>query len=168
LIYFNSHDESLIRASRSGRSIDERISLGTGLGLRASALLGVGDRAGAIDLLESTFGSTGVDDVLRPMFVPDRVADLIASEPRLASGAFGVVGIGACVAPVGLTERERELLRMLLGDQGLRQIAAELGRTENTLKTHRRHLYRKLGVASRDEARALALRQPELLRDANG
>jgi LuxR family transcriptional regulator of spore coat protein len=53
-----------------------------------------------------------------------------------------------------LTERERVVLALLGEKDGLtlRQIAAEIYVTRNTLKSQVRSVYRKLGVASRAEA----------------
>ncbi|WP_395656203.1 LuxR C-terminal-related transcriptional regulator [Nocardioides sp.] len=53
---------------------------------------------------------------------------------------------------VELTEREREVLRLLPSRLTLREIAAELFVSPNTLKFHLRVIYRKLGVNSRSEA----------------
>lgn len=51
-----------------------------------------------------------------------------------------------------LTERERDVLRLLPSRLSLREIAAELFVSQNTLKFHLRVIYRKLGVNSRAEA----------------
>jgi LuxR family maltose regulon positive regulatory protein len=51
-----------------------------------------------------------------------------------------------------LTEREEAVLRLLRGDLSLREIGRELHVTSNTVKTHTRAIYRKLGVSSREEA----------------
>jgi LuxR family maltose regulon positive regulatory protein len=60
-----------------------------------------------------------------------------------------------------LTEREREVLRLLPSRLTLREIASELYVSQNTLKFHLRAIYRKLDVASRaaavDSARELRL-----------
>ena len=55
-----------------------------------------------------------------------------------------------------LTERERDVLRLLASRLTLREIAGELYVSVNTLKFHLRVIYRKLGVNSREEAAALA------------
>src|SRR4029079_15821943 len=55
-----------------------------------------------------------------------------------------------------LTQRERDVLRMLPSRLTLREIASELYVSVNTLKFHLRVIYRKLGVNSRAEATALA------------
>jgi DNA-binding CsgD family transcriptional regulator len=51
-----------------------------------------------------------------------------------------------------LTESETRVLRYLPTHLGASEIAAELGLSANTVKTHVRHLYLKLGVHSRREA----------------
>jgi LuxR family maltose regulon positive regulatory protein len=51
-----------------------------------------------------------------------------------------------------LTERELTILRSLPAPSSLRELAAELFVTPNTLKTHLRAIYRKLGAESREEA----------------
>jgi DNA-binding NarL/FixJ family response regulator len=47
-----------------------------------------------------------------------------------------------------LTPREVDVLCYILGGQRNREIAAELGITERTIKVHRRHVMEKLGVQS--------------------
>jgi LuxR family transcriptional regulator, maltose regulon positive regulatory protein len=51
-----------------------------------------------------------------------------------------------------LTESEIRVLRYLPTHMGATQIAAELYVSANTVKTHLRHLYAKLGAHSRQEA----------------
>jgi LuxR family maltose regulon positive regulatory protein len=55
-----------------------------------------------------------------------------------------------------LTEREREVLRLLPSRLTLREIAGELSISLNTLKFHLRIIYRKLGCSSRAEAADMA------------
>ena len=54
--------------------------------------------------------------------------------------------------PEPLTERETEVLALLRGSLLTREIAAELGLSPNTVKTHIRAIYRKLGVCTRATA----------------
>jgi len=51
-----------------------------------------------------------------------------------------------------LTDREREVLRLLPSRLTLSEVAAELYVSQNTVKFHVRSIYRKLGVMSRAEA----------------
>jgi LuxR family maltose regulon positive regulatory protein len=57
-----------------------------------------------------------------------------------------------------LTERELDVLRFLPSRLTIREIAAELYVSVNTLKFHLRMIYRKLGVGSRAEAAEYARR----------
>ncbi len=60
----------------------------------------------------------------------------------------------------GLTPREREVaLRLVYDQMVLKDIAAALYITRNTLRTHLRHIYEKCGVRGRDELAALLTRQ---------
>jgi ATP/maltotriose-dependent transcriptional regulator MalT len=63
-----------------------------------------------------------------------------------------------------LTTKEREVLQHLVQQSTLAEIAAELFVSENTVKTHAKHLYRKLGVSSRREAADLAMTWTEATR----
>ena len=59
-----------------------------------------------------------------------------------------------------LSERELEVLRLLGGTLSLPEVASELYVAHNTVKTHTRTIYRKLGAASRgrrSHGRALRL-----------
>jgi LuxR family maltose regulon positive regulatory protein len=51
-----------------------------------------------------------------------------------------------------LTAREEAVLYLLPGELSAREIGSELGVTRNTIKTHTKSLYRKLGAAGRREA----------------
>jgi two-component system, NarL family, nitrate/nitrite response regulator NarL len=62
-----------------------------------------------------------------------------------------------------LTPREREVLALLADGLGNKQIAARLGITTNTVKTHVELLFEKLGVSSRAEAVATGVRRGLLM-----
>ena len=51
-----------------------------------------------------------------------------------------------------LTEREAAVLRLLRGSLSLREIGEQLYLSQNTIKTHTRAIYRKLGVSTRSDA----------------
>ena len=55
-----------------------------------------------------------------------------------------------------LSQREGEILRWLNSQLSLREIAGELSVSYDTVKTHTRHIYRKLGVSTRQQAVARA------------
>jgi DNA-binding NarL/FixJ family response regulator len=62
-----------------------------------------------------------------------------------------------------LTNRERQVLGLLADGLGNKQIAARLGISTNTVKTHLELLFDKLSVSSRTEAVATAVRRGLLL-----
>lgn len=55
-----------------------------------------------------------------------------------------------------LSDSELRVLRLLVDGRSLREVSAELFLSLNTVKTHRRTIYRKLGVSTREEALARA------------
>jgi DNA-binding CsgD family transcriptional regulator len=90
-----------------------------------------------------------------------RRASLGVTETSLASEIAGLLGEVKRSAPPSaepawpgepLTESETHVLRYLPTHMGALEIAAELFVSGNTVKTHLRHLYRKLGAHSRHEA----------------
>jgi DNA-binding NarL/FixJ family response regulator len=62
-------------------------------------------------------------------------------------------------APLGLTRRESEVLRLLAQGLSDRDIAAALSISERTVGNHVTHLLQKLDVDSRTAAAVLALRR---------
>ncbi len=62
-------------------------------------------------------------------------------------------------AHLGLTQRESEVLELLVSGHSNKGVAAKLVVSEDTVKTHIRGLYRKLGVSERSGAIAVALRE---------
>ncbi len=62
----------------------------------------------------------------------------------------------AAQGPSELSARELQVLAALQDAPGPAGVAAALGMSVNTAKTHLRHVYRKLGASSRDEALVLS------------
>jgi len=62
-------------------------------------------------------------------------------------------------AHLGLTQRESEVLELLVSGHSNKAVASKLVVSEDTVKTHIRTLYRKLGVSDRSGAVAVALRE---------
>jgi LuxR family transcriptional regulator, maltose regulon positive regulatory protein len=108
----------------------------------APVLAGSGNRAGAAELLgEARQLLDSLPDGADAQFARlERLERRLAGRPRhIASGE-------------PLTEREQDVLRMLQGTLSLRDIGRELYLSPNTVKSHTRALYRKLGVSDRQEA----------------
>lgn len=117
--------------------------------LRAGAsgylLKRIGGRELVDHLVRVAAGETAIDAALA-----GRVA---LSAARLSSGEFWPG------AHLGLTQRESEVLELLVAGHSNRGVASTLVVSEDTVKTHIRGLYRKLGVSDRSGAMAVALRE---------
>ena len=81
---------------------------------------------------------------------------------RAASAGYSVGALDDRHPVNSLTERERDVLRFLPSRLTLREIAAELYVSVNTLKYHLKVIYRKLDVGSRAEAAEVARRMTAL------
>ena len=84
---------------------------------------------------------------------PSLAGRVALSAARLRSGEFWPG------AHLGLTQRESEVLSLLVAGLSNRAIAMKLVVSEETVKTHSRGIYRKLGVSDRAGAVAVALRE---------
>ena len=87
---------------------------------------------------------------------------VVARETRGGSRVRGVFDRETTRAPV-LTQREREILALLADGFGNKQIAARLGISTSTVKTHLELLFDKLDVSTRTEAVTAAARMGLLL-----
>jgi DNA-binding CsgD family transcriptional regulator len=83
-----------------------------------------------------------------------------------AVGSAGGSGAGAPDGLAGLTNREREVLRVLAAGRSNREIAAALFIAPKTASVHVSNIMAKLGAGSRTEAAAIALQAG--LRPADG
>lgn len=83
--------------------------------------------------------------------------ELLDAIRRAASGGlhFGVRPGGG----VSLSEREREVLRLVIDGASNDEIGARLGISSRTAESHLRRLFERLAVASRTELAARALRE---------
>jgi DNA-binding NarL/FixJ family response regulator len=93
-------------------------------------------------------------DVINAIYLASRGLQVT---PRLTLGSDG----GAVLAGGLLTRREAEVLPLLQQGHSNAQIALALHVGVETVRTHARNIYRKLGVASRRELTALQRGEPE-------
>jgi LuxR family maltose regulon positive regulatory protein len=129
---------------------------------------GEGDEDRALEFLEDALLAAAPFALRRPFLAGPDLADLLTRrlEHGSAASEFALDLLGRW-SPAGaprafvdpLTDRERIALRYLTTSLSNAEIAAELYVSVNTVKTHQRAVYRKLGAAGRREAvhRARAL-----------
>jgi DNA-binding NarL/FixJ family response regulator len=94
----------------------------------------------------------------------EQVADLVGSRPAASAARDfpGPRGRSTLQTPT-LTPREREILAMLADGLPNKLIAARLGISDHTVKTHLEAIFEKLGASNRAEAVARAVRSGLLL-----
>ena len=85
------------------------------------------------------------------------IHDVLAGKTYLAPAA--AAKLADSVARVQLTPRELATIRLTADGRSNKEIAAALGISERTVKTHLGHLFEKLGVTSRTEAVKIATRR---------
>ena len=100
---------------------------------------------------------------LAAAFLLEAIARGMLADPDAAGRALSRCSAGADHLGA-LTHSETRILHYLPTNLSAREIAAELYLSVNTVKTHERHLYAKLGARSRTQAvaqaRALGLLAP--------
>jgi LuxR family maltose regulon positive regulatory protein len=137
---------------------EEEVSRGTDLARRGDAMFEqvygltaharlkgrLGDRRGATHLLIQAREALGA--CVDPGSLPERVAraeaDLRVTGRRAAPTPY----------PEDLSDRERAVLRLLQTDLNQREIGNQLYVSFNTVKTHIKSIFRKLGVSTRHDA----------------
>jgi DNA-binding NarL/FixJ family response regulator len=98
---------------------------------------------------------TEARDIVNALHLASRGMHLL---PRSAA-AGGLLGAGVHGADL-LTPREAQVLELLQDGATNAEIAHELSIGIETVRTHARHIYRKLGIGSRRELSRLARQEP--------
>ncbi|HWC87120.1 MAG TPA: response regulator transcription factor [Solirubrobacteraceae bacterium] len=92
--------------------------------------------------------TTEARDILTAIHLASRGMHVLPTMPTSRDGAEGVAG------PELLTPREADVLDLLQRGRSNAEIAASLHVSVETVRTHARHIYRKLGVRTRRELHA--------------
>ncbi len=122
--------------------------------------------------LTSVLESAAVVGAVRAGAIGYLLKDIHASELRRAikaaaagqvqltpqASAYLLYEVGTPEATEALTEREREVLRLLVQGHANKEIARDLQIAEDTVKTHVKHIMAKLGVQSRTQVVLSAMR----------
>ena len=96
------------------------------------------------------------DLAARMVHFPDGMAAMRARQAAIEEALRQSIAAGAREEP--LTTRELDVLLLLQGSLSIREIGSALYLSPNTVKSHVKAVYRKLGAHSRDEAVAVARR----------
>jgi LuxR family maltose regulon positive regulatory protein len=127
--------------------------------LDAEAALQADDRASARAALEAALAKAETIGVARPFALAGPCTQRLLNAPATTSRrdhfATQVTAARAAVPPDSaalLSERELDVLALLPSLLNAREIAAEFTVSVNTVKSHIRSIYAKLGVSSRREA----------------
>lgn len=117
-----------------------------------------GDHQPAHDLCETALAVAAAEGIVLPFGAKESAVRKLLSE-HVHVGTQYEDFIARCLASGGrgsvldaLSERELDVYRQLHTARTLPEIASELRVSVNTVKTHQRAIYRKLGVSSRREA----------------
>ena len=121
-------------------------------------------RAGAAGYLSKGFDPEALPRIVRGVAYGEAAISrsltmmLIDSYRRIPRGGAGLRPVRS-----SLTDREWEVLDLLAGGEGTEGIARALVLSTETVRSHLKNLYRKLGVRSRAEAVEAARRMRELV-----
>ena len=141
-------------AATAWAAVSEPYPLAQALVHAAETALACGDRDGAADRLQRAAdlaASLSADPLSQQIATLARRARITLPGPGDHRSGNG----DASPAP-GLTERERDVLRLVAAGRSNREIAAELFISPKTVSVHVSNILGKLGAASRGEAAAKA------------
>jgi LuxR family maltose regulon positive regulatory protein len=124
----------------------QQLDLVDGLIALAPVTAAIGDRARAVELFDEA------EAILATCPDPGAL-------PRRLAAARRTAAVAGATMPEALSDRELKVLRLLSGGGSEREIAQELFVSFNTVHSHVKSIYRKLGVSSRADALAQAREQ---------
>jgi two-component system nitrate/nitrite response regulator NarL len=97
------------------------------------------------------------DEIVAAVFAVARGESVLPTE--VAAGLVGEIRLRSPSETPALTDREREILRLIAAGKSFPEIASGLYIGVTTVKTHMQHVYEKLGVSDRAAAVAEGIRR---------
>jgi LuxR family maltose regulon positive regulatory protein len=136
--------------------------------VRADLLAAEGHTEAAVAVLAEALRSAGDDGLRRPFLdAPPTARRLLRTHRDLAAARRWLGSTHPSPAPAGppqpgvLSDREREALALLAAGLSTAGIAAAMGTSTNTARTHLRSIQRKLSATDRSDAVGRAAAPPE-------
>jgi len=114
---------------------------------------------GAAGVIPKTLGSKAMLGALRLVLAGETyVPSMVTREGADADADDGTLATESDEGPIqGLTEREREVLKLLVAGLTNKEIGKRLGIQEVTVKLHLRGIFRKFQVTNRTQALRIAI-----------
>lgn len=112
------------------------------------------DTAAGPEMVRQAIDVVVSGSIWAPRRLLSKLIDRLLGVPDAASASFG---------QLQLTERERQVLELILSAQSNREIARQLGIEERTVKAHVGRLMRKTGAENRIELSIMALNRHSLV-----
>jgi two-component system nitrate/nitrite response regulator NarL len=97
------------------------------------------------------------DEIISAVFAVARGESVLP--PQFVSGLLGEIRMRSPSETTALSDRERQILRLVADGKSFAEIGASLFIGVTTVKTHVQHVYEKLGVSDRAAAVAEAMRR---------
>jgi DNA-binding CsgD family transcriptional regulator len=133
-----------------------RLELGRELYSGGQRALGLDEARAAVRSFETLGARRELERALA--WLAQQTPSLPEEKPSLAPGPAWQTSEGTAEAHGGLSQREREVLRLVARGLSNRSIAGELGVSEFTIKRHVQNLLTKLGLPTRAAAASYAVR----------
>jgi len=104
---------------------------------------------GDIPMCVQTMKAGAADFLSKPFREQDILESIQAALRHEEARRNGELAVSACLASYrSLTQREREIMKLVVAGKINKQIAAEVGLSEVTVKIHRAQMMRKMGTTS--------------------
>jgi DNA-binding NarL/FixJ family response regulator len=116
-------------------------------------------KSGASGFVPKTYSSDRLLGALRQVLAGRTYTPELTVSSTIAFSPQSPIGGSAEPEEFGLTERQAEVLGLMARGKSNRDIAAQLGLSEGTVKIHLTAIFKALGVASRTQAMVVIARK---------
>jgi DNA-binding NarL/FixJ family response regulator len=146
-------------SAQSGVSSGSKSSKKTSFAVTVPSKETFADSDNPVVLAEAFSSTTNPSGPLHQKRFASNPTNTVATNPTLASEVQRRVSQDASSSVHGLTGREVDVLKLITEGRTNQDIARHLVITQNTVKTHMKNIFQKLGVSDRTGAAVKALRE---------